>query len=52
MNPQKVSNMAAVEARLLQTMRENYSGADGGTEWFCGNVTQAQRQFMSIVRGS
>ena len=51
MNPVSVSSMGSTEARLLQAMREKYSQASGGTEWFSGNVAQAQKLFMSIVKG-
>ena len=52
MNPQNVQNMAEVEARVLEAMREKFSSAGGGTEWFSGNVTQAEELFLSIVNSS
>ena len=51
MNPQNVQNMAEVEARVLKAMREKYSSAGGGTEWFSGNVTQAEKLFLKTVKG-
>ena len=49
MKPVPVSDMAAAERDLLQTMREKFCKADGGTEWFIGDVTHAKKVFTRIV---
>ena len=46
-----VSNMAQAEACLKEVMKKHYSGTDGGTEWFRGDVAEAEKLFKSTVKG-
>ena len=40
-----VSNMLAAENRLLDAMRGRFTQEPGTTEWFYGNVAEAERVF-------
>ena len=49
MTPVQVSDMAAAERDLLQAMGEKFGKADGGKEWFNGDVTHAKKVFTRIA---
>lgn len=51
MNAVPVSNMAQAEACLKEVMKKHYSGTTGGTEWFRGDVAEAEKLFKSTVKG-
>ena len=44
-----VSDMDAVEGRLLEAMAERYPKTSGGKEWFKGDVEEAYKLFLSIA---
>jgi hypothetical protein len=49
MRPVCVSNMLEAEQSLLRAMREKFRGTSRGTEWFTGDVAEAQRIFTRIA---